>query len=65
MITHDTELEGVCCFRKKAIIPVFGLLPEFRSKGISRLLIEEAEKCVKEQGAEVATIHTQGRSLKW
>ena len=33
-LLHDRGLEGVRCFGKKGAIAMFGLFPEFRSKGI-------------------------------
>ena len=46
------------CFGKKATIAMFGLLPEFRSKGIGVTLLRAAEACVMRNGGECLYVDT-------
>ncbi len=62
LILHDKGLEGVGCFRKKATIAMFGLLPEFRSKGIGQTLIEETERYIKEWNGECIYVDTYAQN---
>lgn len=51
-LLHDTGLENVDCFGKKSSIAMFETRSKFRSKGYGKALLSEAEKYLREQGAE-------------
>ena len=61
-ILHDKGLEGVRCFGKVAIIEMFGLLPEHRSKGLGETLLLEAEAHSKRRGAQCLYVNTYARN---
>ena len=61
-VIYDSGLEGVKCFGKKSTIVMFGLFEEYRSKGIGKVLIAEAEKYVKENGAECIYVDTYAKN---
>ena len=57
-LLHDRGLEGVRCFGKKATIAMFGLFPEYRSKGLGALLLREAEARALHHGGECIYVDT-------
>lgn len=62
LVVHDKGLVNVSCFGKKANIAMFGLFSEYRSKGIGKELIAEAEKYAKNNGAECIYVDTYARN---
>ncbi|MEA4831760.1 MAG: GNAT family N-acetyltransferase [Oscillospiraceae bacterium] len=51
-LLYDKGLEKVACFGKKATICMFEVKEQFRSKGYGKLLCQEAEKYLRDCGAE-------------
>lgn len=51
-LVHDKGLENVDCFGKKAAIAMFEMREQYRSQGYGTLLCKEAEKYLRECGAE-------------
>ena len=51
-IVHDKGLENVECFGKKATIAMFEVKRQYRSRGYGTLLCQEAEKYLRERGAQ-------------
>jgi len=51
-LLYDKGLENVDCFGAKATIAMFEVKEEYRSKGYGKLLCQEAEKHLRERGAE-------------
>ena len=58
MVIHDSGLEGIRCFGKKASIVMFGLNPEFRGKGMGTTLLRAAENHAVKHGAECLYVDT-------
>ncbi|MEY4722923.1 MAG: hypothetical protein RLZZ324_436 [Candidatus Parcubacteria bacterium] len=58
LVQHDKGLAGVACFGKKATIAMIGILPAFRSKGLGKELLLEAERHAKAEGAECVYVDT-------
>jgi ribosomal protein S18 acetylase RimI-like enzyme len=57
-LLHDKGLEGIRCFGKKGTIAMFGLFPEYRSKGLGALLLREAVSFLQRNGGECLYVDT-------
>jgi ribosomal protein S18 acetylase RimI-like enzyme len=62
LLIHDPGLMGVRCFGKKGTIAMFGLMPEYRSKGIGATLLREAETCLRRNGGDCLYVDTYAGS---
>ena len=58
LLVFDAGLEDVRCFGKKATIAMFGLFPEYRSKGMGASLLREAEAYTRRNGGECVYVDT-------
>ena len=57
-IEFDPGLSNVRCFGKKAVIKMFGLLPEYRSKNMGVVLLDECERYLKSEKCECLYVDT-------
>ncbi len=58
LLHHDPGLEGVRCFGKKGTIVMLGLVDGHRGQGLGPQLLREAERYLKEQGADCLYVDT-------
>jgi GNAT superfamily N-acetyltransferase len=57
-LIYDPGLVDVRCFGKKASIAMFGLFPDYRSKGLAANLLRAAERFLIEKGCQCLYVDT-------